>query len=193
MKKVLTGLIAGAMLAAASLSSAQAASYVLEKPHTQILFFVNHLGFSTSSGRFLEFSGNFDFTEGDWTDASAEVEIQTASIEMNDAKWNDHMKNEDFFAVEEFPNMSFKSTKVEAVDDKNAKLHGELTILGVTKPVVLDVSLNRVGNHPFKAEQTRAGFEARTTIKRSDYGMKYGLPMVGDEVEIRISVEGIQQ
>jgi len=184
---------AAALLSAIISPAAVAASYVLEKPHTQILFFANHLGFSTSSGRFLEFDGQFTFDQADWAASSAEITIQTDSLEMNHAKWNDHMKNEDFFDVPKYPTMTFKSTSVEPLAGGKAKLHGDLTILGQTHPITLDVSFNGTGNHPFKADEIRAGFELRGSIDRSKYGMVYGIPAVGKNVELRISVEGIQQ
>lgn len=164
-------------------------SYSFDKLHTQITFFVNHLGFSNSSGKFLDFDGGFKFDETKPEDSSVEVTIKTDSINMDDATWDDHLKAADYFNVAEFPEMTFKSTKVEKTGDKTGKITGDLTLLGVTKPVVLDVVFNKAGPHPMNGKHV-AGFSATTHLKRSEWGMKGGLPVVGDDVELRIEVEG---
>ncbi len=172
--------------------SARAAveTYTLDKAHTQIVFFVDHVGFSKSHGDFLDFDGSFDFDENNPESGSVEVSIKTASIDMvGNQKWIDHLKNADFFDVEKYPTMDFRSTGVEMTGENTAKLTGDLTLLGVTKPVTLDVTFNKAGKHPFSGKYV-AGFSARGTLKRSDFGMTYGLPLIGDEVELRIEVEG---
>ncbi len=166
--------------------------YEFDKLHTQILFFVSHLGFSFSEGEFLDFGGHFDLDRANLANSSVDVTIQTASIDMDDTKWDDHMKNQDFFNVEAFPTMTFKSTRVDVTGDNTADIHGDLTILGVTKPVVLKTVHNKSGEHPYSKKMV-AGFSATTTIKRSEWGMNYGLPAVGDDVEIRIEVEAVKQ
>ena len=178
-------LCAGLMLCA----NAYSANYVLEPVHTQILFFCDHLGFSKSQGEFLKFSGHFSFDPENPSAANVEVNIDTASIDMDHAEWNDHMRNEDFFDVEKFPTIEFKSTRVETSSNKQALVHGVLTMLGQTHPVVLNISHNKSGVHPFSGKYV-AGFSASTTIKRSQWGMTYGLPALGDEVEIRLEIEG---
>ena len=169
---------------------AQAApqKYVLDKPHTQVVFTVDHLGFAKSIGKFTDYQGSIQFDQAEPAKSSVEVTIQTASIDLNDQKWNDHMKSADFFNVEKFPAMTFKSTGIEVTGDKTANITGDLTILGVTKPVVLATVFNKAGKHPFMDRQ-EAGFSATTNIKRSDFGMGYGLPMVGDDVAITLEVE----
>lgn len=165
--------------------------YEFDTVHTQVLFFVDHIGFSKSQGEFLEFDGGFNFVEGDWSQSSVEVDIDTNSITMNNGKWDAHMKNADFFDVEKFPTMTFSSTKVEPIDGKTGKVHGNLTILGVTKPVVLNATFNKAGIHPF-SKRFVAGFSATTSVKRSDFGMTYGIPAIGDNIEIRLEVEGMK-
>lgn len=166
--------------------------YEFDKAHTQILFFVNHLGFSTSQGEFHDYDGSFEFNRSEPEKSKVEVMIKTNSIDMDDEKWDDHMKNKDFFHVKKFPNMTFKSTSIEKTGDKTGKLTGDLTILETTKPVTLDVVFNKAGKHPFNQKYV-AGFSAKTKIKRSDFRMNYGLPMIGDEVNIMIEVEGLRQ
>lgn len=188
---VLTLSFAAFMLLAAP-AKAQVETYDFDKAHTQILFFADHLGFSKSQGEFHDYDGNFVFDRTKPENSSVEVTIQTASIDMDHEKWDAHMKNEDFFDVEKYPTMTFKSTGIEVTGENTANITGDLTILGVTKPVTLAVMHNKSGKHPFNQKMV-AGFSASTTIDRSEWGMEYGLPMMSPEVEIRIEVEGFLQ
>lgn len=181
-------LLTAVLLAATTPAFAAPQTYEIESPHTQILFSVNHLGFSHSWGKFTEHDGKIMFDQENPANSSVEISIETDSIELNDDKWNDHMENADFFDVEQYPEMTFKSTKVEVTGEDTAKITGDLTIKGITKPVVLDTKLNKAGSHPM-AGKPWAGFSATTSIKRSDFGMTYGLPAVGDEVKIVLEVE----
>ena len=163
--------------------------YTFDKAHTQILFFVNHLGFSNSQGEFHDYDGHFVFDREHPEKSSVDVTIKTASIDMDSEKWNEHMTSPDFFNSEAFPDMTFKSTSIKVTGEKTADITGDLTLLGVTKPVVLKTTYNKSDKHPFSGKFV-SGFSAKTNIKRSDFGMAYGLPGVGDEVDIRIEVEG---
>lgn len=178
------------LLSATSPANAAAERYAFDKDHTQIFFSVNHLGFSNSTGKFEEFDGHFTFDPEKPENSSVYVTIKTDEIEIGSDEWEDHLENADFFNAEKFPVMTFTSTKVEKTGEKTGKLTGDLTLLGVTKPVTLDVTFNKVGVHPYSGKQV-AGFSATGTLLRSDFGMNYGLPAVGDEVSIRIEVEGI--
>lgn len=173
-------------------ANAEIEKYTFDKAHTQILFFVNHLGFSNSQGEFHDYDGYFLFDRDTPANSQIDVTIKTASIDMDDEKWDDHMKNEDFFNVETFPDMSFKSTSIEITGENTADITGDLTLLGVTKPVTLSVTHNKSGKHPF-GDKYVAGFSGTATIKRSEFGMNYGLPMVSDDVEIRLEVEGVRE
>ena len=168
---------------------ANAANYALEPVHTQILFFCDHLGFSKSQGEFLKFNGQFTFDPDDLKSSSVEVSIDASSIDMDNEKWNDHMRNADFFDVEKFPTIKFKSTHVDVQSEQLAQVHGDLTILGQTHPVTLNVKYNKSGVHPFSGNYV-TGFSATTNVKRSQYGMTYGLPALGDDIEIRLEIEG---
>lgn len=169
-----------------------AQQYRFDTVHTQILFFVDHLGFSRSQGEFLDFDGGFEFSEGDIPAAKVAVTIQSDSIDMDDEKWNQHMKSEDYFNVEKYPAIEFHSTRVEPTGGKTFNIHGDLTMLGVTRPVVVSTRLNKTGAN-LKSGDYVAGFSATAFLQRSQWGMKTGIPFVGDEVEIRIEVEGIFQ
>lgn len=166
--------------------------YNFDKTHTQILFFVNHLGFSMSQGEFHDYDGYFIFDRENPENSYVEVEIRAASIDMDDEKWDAHMKNEDFFHVEKHPVITFKSTNIEQFSEDSANITGDLTMLGVTKPVTLTTTLNKTGRHPFNQKYV-AGLSATATVKRSEFGMNYGLPLIGEEAEIRLEIEGIRE
>jgi polyisoprenoid-binding protein YceI len=173
-------------------ASAQEAYYEFDKAHTQILFFADHLGFSKSQGEFLDYDGYFLFNRTKPEKSYVEITIKTDSIDMDHERWDNHMKSEDFFNVEKFPTMDFRSTGIEVLSDSTADITGDLTILGITAPVVLHTVFNKAGRHPFNQKYV-AGFSAHTTVDRSVYGMTYGVPMIGDDVELRIEVEGIRK
>ena len=192
-RKIASLALAAALMTSITFSAAHAApkSYTLDKPHTQILFSVNHLGFSNSYGKFTDYSGKFTFDSASPASASVEVSIDPKSVELNDAKWNEHVKSADFLDAEKFPAMTFKSTKIDITGEKTANITGDLTLHGVTKPVVLATVYNQTGQHPYSGKIV-AGFSATTTIKRSDFGVSYGVPGVADDVIITLEVEGIQ-
>ncbi|MEM8833313.1 MAG: YceI family protein [Pseudomonadota bacterium] len=163
-------LILLALLVVPTLAHAKVAEYEFDKAHTQILFFVSHLGFSMSQGEFHDYDGVIQFDEENPEAGSIEITIKTDSIDMDDQKWDKHMKNEDFFDVKNYPTMTFKSTSIEKTGEKTANIAGDLTILDVTKPVVLQTTFNKAGVHPFTKRYV-AGFSATTAIKRSEFGM----------------------
>lgn len=163
-------------------------TYQFDKVHSQVVFYVNHLGFSNSSGRFHVADGAIQLDDKDWSKSSVQVVIDVNSLDMGDATWKEHLLDARFFDAAKHPTMTFKSTKVEATGDNQMKVHGELTLRGVAKPVTLDAKVNKIDTHPM-LRRPAAGFTATTKIKRSDFGMTNLLPMVGDEVDIRIEVE----
>lgn len=180
-------LMAAALFVAAP-AQAEIVKYTLEKPHTQILFSVNHLGFSNSTGMFHDFDGTIDYDTANIENSKVDVTIKAASVDMGTKPWDDHVKNADLLNVEKFPDITFKSTSVKKTGENTADITGDLTVLGVTKPVVLKTVQNKVGTHPMKGT-AHAGFSATTTFKRSEFGVNYGLPNVGDEVTVRLEVE----
>lgn len=170
--------------------NASAANYTLDTVHTQIMFSVSHHGFSDSRGAFTDFDGQFSFDEGDFSSSAVEVTIQTASLDLNDSTWNEHLSGEKWFDVEQFPTISFKSTSVEKTGDQAMKVVGDLTIKGVTKPAVMEVEVNKVGSMMGKE---KAGFSATMKIDRTEWGMSTFAPAIGAEVKIRVEVEGFKQ
>lgn len=169
--------------------TAMAASYTLDPTHTYPNFTINHLGFSTTHGRFDKTTGKLTMDKAKGT-GSVEVVVDMASVNTGMKKRDDHLRGPDFFNVAEFPEMTFKSTKVE-FKGKGAKVMGNLTIKGVTKSVTLDVASINCGVHPFNKKNV-CGFDATTSIKRSDFGIKYGLPAIGDDMNIMLQVEAIK-
>ncbi len=182
--------LAAITVAALGISPAKAepVRYEFDKAHTQILFFSDHFGFSKQQGEFQEFDGYFMFDEEAPENSSIDVTIKTASIDMDMERWDAHMKNEDFFNVTEYPEMTFKSTKVEITGENTGDITGDLTLLGQTHPVVLNVKLNKIGDHPMKGTKW-AGFQATGSLDRTVWGMNYGVPMMSPEIELRIDVE----
>ncbi len=166
--------------------------YDFDKVHTQILFFVDHLGFSNSQGEFHDYEGYIQFDRAAPENSKVDIVIKTDSIDMDDDLWDEAMKEKDFFNVEQFPEMHFKSTNIEITGDDSANIIGDMTIIGVTRPMTLSVVHNKSGKYPFNGTY-RAGFSAAGVVKRSDFGMDLILSMIGDEVEIMIEVEAVRR
>ncbi len=171
-----------------SLSAHAAETYNLDPSHTNITWHANHFGFSNPSGKFAKTEGVLTLDEAKPANSKVEVTISTASIVTGIDKFDEHLKSDDFFKVVKFPEAKFVSQKVDLKGRDAAKVTGNLTLLGVTKPITLDVKLNKIGENPINKKKT-AGFSASTTIKRSDFGINYALPGVSDEVKIDIESE----
>jgi polyisoprenoid-binding protein YceI len=165
-------------------------SYSIDSRHTFPVFEVNHLGFSTQRGRFNKTTGKISLDPVAKT-GSVEVSIATDSIDMGLDEWDKHMKNPDFFDVEKHPAMTFKSDRFSFQDSKPVAAEGQLTLLGVTKPVKLAIANFRCGMHPIAKKQT-CGADVSTTIKRSEWGMTKYVPLVSDEIRIHIPVEAFK-
>lgn len=185
--------IAAALAFLATPALAETETYQIDTSHTYVGFEVDHLGFSTTYGRFKDVSGTIEIDEANPEKSSVDVKIVPASIDTGDEKRDEHVRGPDFLDVEAYPEMSFKSTGIEKTGEKAGKITGDLTLHGVTKPVTLDATLNRMGAYPLGDDVTAAGFSASVTIKRSDFGMDKWAPMIGDEIPITISLEAQKQ
>ena len=169
----------------------------LDLSHSEVNFAVKHMMISTVRGKFNKFSGTIDFNEADPTHSSIDVSIDVASIDTRDEKRDGHLKSGDFFDVEKFPAITFKSTKVEKVSDSTAKVTGDLTIRGVSRPVVLDVTYAGQAKSPWGT--TSAGFSASTKISRKDWGLTWNVALetggvlVGEDISIAIEAELVKQ
>lgn len=165
----------------------------LDSVHTQLQFQVSHLGFSMSEGEFHGFDGSFQFDPDRPQDAACQIDIDVASLDMDDAKWNQTMLGKDWFNVAEHPRIEFRSLELNLpAGSKQGQLRGTLTMLGQRQPVVLDLQFNRLATHKFSQAYV-AGFSAKTKIKRSDFGMTHLIPDIGDEISISLEVEGIRK
>jgi polyisoprenoid-binding protein YceI len=184
------------VLAAAPLSAARAAPerYEIDPDHTTIAFLVSHIGYQKVLGQFLEFSGGFVFDEAERRLADLEVTIQVDSIETHHADRDDHLESNDFLAEDDHPEIRFVMTGAEPSGERDGRVLGDLTVRGVTRPVALDVTWNKSGPYPF-GDNYVTGISARTSFKRSDFGMTYGVAdgLVGDEVVVIIELEAIRQ
>jgi polyisoprenoid-binding protein YceI len=174
-------------LAAIPASTVLADSYSVDPAHTYVSFAINHLGFSTMRGKFDKQSGSLDYDPAAKT-ASVMVEIEAGSIDTGHAKRDEHLSSPDFLNVVENPTISFKSTKVGWSGSKLSSVTGNLTILGVSKPVTLKVNSIVCGQHPFNKKEL-CGFDAETSIKRSDFGVNYGIPAIGEVLDLKIEIE----
>lgn len=190
--------ILGILLAAGIIfcPSVWAATYKLDPDHTTVEFTIRHL-FTKVRGTFNTFEGAFEYEPGKPQSWKADATIQTASIDTRVEQRDNHLRSKDFFEVETYPTLTFKSTEVTDVTQDGAKLHGLLTIHGVEKPVVLDVTVHGVAKDPWG--NVLAGATATTRINRKEFGLTWnktletGQVLVGEEVEITIEAEGILQ
>lgn len=165
-------------------------AYRFDPSHTNIIWSASHFGFSKSSGQFLDFEGVMVIDNEAPEKSEVNITIQTESIFTGLPKFDQHLKSKDFFDVENHKTASFKSTKIELVGENKAIIHGELTLLGKTKPLTLDATLNKQDINPFNQKPT-IGFTVRGVIKRNEFGLDYGLPGISNEVDLWIEAEGI--
>lgn len=171
--------------------SASAASYDIDANHTQVEFTFSHLGYSNITGRLGQVSGSFEFDPANPARSSIEVQVPLSSLSTGVAKFDAHLSSADFFDAATFPTASFKSGKVTVLGENKLTVAGDLTIHGVTRPVLLDVTINKIGEHPMR-KTAAAGFDASTTIRRSDFGVGGMVPMISDEVRLEITLEAQQ-
>jgi polyisoprenoid-binding protein YceI len=167
---------------------AATAPYEIDPRHTQVLFTYSHMGMSHITGRFGDVSGTIALDADKPAASSVNVTIPVDSLSTGVPKLDEHMKSPDMFDAAQFPTATFASTSVKAVGKDHLQVTGNLTLHGVTRPVVLDTTINFAGPHPMN-KAPAAGFDATANLKRSDFGIGYGLPNVGDEVQLRITVE----
>jgi len=179
-------------------ASAAPETYVIDPIHSFAYFAIDHLGVSTVRGRFDKSSGKFTLDRAA-KNGSLEVVIDTASIDTGDRERgarprtrDEHLRSADFFNVAEFPQMTYKSTAVKFNGAAPAEIDGQLTLLGVSKPVTLKIERWVCKDHPMR-KKPMCGGDATATIKRTDFGMKYGVPAIGDAVTLSINFEAYKQ
>lgn len=190
MNRTLLALALAAPLAAA----AQVESYTIDPIHSFTYFGIDHLGVATIHGRFNKSSGKFTIDRAG-KKGSLELTIEAASVDTGDhdkgsrpRSRDEHLRSPDFFNAAEFPRITYRASNVTFSGDNPAEVDGQLTMLGVAKPVTLKVDRWTCRDHPM-SKRPMCGGNASGTVKRSDFGMKFGIPAIGDEVRLMINVE----
>lgn len=168
-----------------------ATTYTLDPDHTQGVFRWNHLGFSSPAAQFSQGEGTLEFDQADPTKSSVTVTIPLSSLHTGVPALDDDLRSKEFFDTATFPTATFKSTKVEkGAMTGQLKVTGDLNLHGVTKPVTLAVTIVKVGTNP-RTGLPAVGFDATTTLRRSDFGLGAYVPQVGDKIPMRIVSEAI--
>jgi polyisoprenoid-binding protein YceI len=184
-------LVLAALMSATASMAVAADKYVLDSSHSQVLFSYNHLGFSTTHGMFSGFEGEIMFDQENPANSSVSVSMPTKSMFTGWEAREQHFMSDDFFGATDEDMITFTSTSIEVTGDDTALITGDLTMNDVTKSVVLDAKLNQVSDHPME-NKPWAGFDANTTLLRSDYNVGNFAPFVSDEVQVMISLEAMK-
>lgn len=179
------GTLLSCMLAAPAFASPE--TYTLDPMHTAVEFHINHFGFSNPSGKFMNIQGTLVLDQQNPAASKVNVTIPIASIDTDIAKLDEHVKGKEFLDAEAFPTATYVSDRVDITGKDSAVVHGMLTLHGVTKPVALNVKLNKLDKNMMN--KMTAGFTATASINRSDFGMTRYLPGLGDQVRIDIESE----
>ena len=181
-------LLVAALFAFAGSAFAAPVTYKLDPAHTSVVAQWNHFGFSNPFAHFGNVEGTLVYDAANIGNSSVQVTLPLSGLEAFTPKFNDHLRSADFFDAAKFPNATFKSTRVEAAGEGKLKVSGELTIKDITRPVVLDVTLNKAAIHPMSKAPT-IGFDATASISRTEFGVGAYVPNVGDTVTLRITTE----
>lgn len=166
----------------------RAGTYTLDPAHSKITWYVNHLGFSTYAGQFAGATGTLVLDPKAPAAAQLEVTVKTDDVGPLNEALDKHLKSADFLDTAKFPTATFKATRIVVKDGNEADIHGDLTLRGVTKPIVIKAEFNQAGVNPLDKTYS-VGFDGEAKIRRSDFGIAYALPAVGDEVKLKIEAE----
>ncbi|WP_405528139.1 YceI family protein [Streptomyces canus] len=170
--------------------------YTIDASHSTIGFTVRHAMVTNVKGKFDEFSGSLHLDGGDPSASTASIDVKMDSIDTGSADRDGHLKSADFFKIEEFPTMTFRSTKAEALGDEDYRITGDLTVLGTTKPLTIDLEFNGAAKDPFGNE--RVGFEGKAEIKRSEWGLTWnaaletGGVLISDKIKLSFDISAIK-
>lgn len=171
--------------------------YTIDTTHSEIGFSARHAMVTTIRGRFTGYEGALHLDGGNPSASSAELTIQVASIDTALAARDEHLRNGDFFAADEFPEITFRSTAAEQVDDETYRMHGDLTVKGITRPVSIDLTLNGQVTDPYG--NVRVGFDGSATVSRGDWGLTYnaalegGGVLISDKVKLTFDISAVKQ
>ncbi|WP_193142361.1 MULTISPECIES: YceI family protein [unclassified Meridianimarinicoccus] len=176
-------------------AQADMARYTLDRDHVVVAFLVDHIGYANVLGRFPDVSGGFDFDPDTKVLGAVEVTIGAASVQTDHDARDGHVRSQDFLSAEAHPTFTFTADGGTPITDTTGTVTGTLTLRGVSQPLTLDVTLNQVADYPFGHSKQTVGISARGMVKRSEFGMDYGVAngLVGDEVYLIIEAEGVLQ
>ncbi|MFI9343831.1 YceI family protein [Streptomyces sp. NPDC052773] len=170
--------------------------YTIDAAHTTIGFTARHAMVTNVKGKFLDFSGSLHLDGTDPSKSSASIDVKMDSIDTGNADRDGHLKSADFFKTDEFPTMTFRSTKAESLGGDDYRITGDLSILGVTKPITIDLEFNGAAKDPFGNE--RVGFEGKATILRSEWGLTWNAALetggflVSDKIKLNFDISAIK-
>jgi polyisoprenoid-binding protein YceI len=184
--------LASALAAVAFGASAESVTYKIDPNHTVVLATWNHFGYSNPSANFGQASGTIVYDAAAPERSSVEVTLPMSGLDTFVPKLDEHLKSADFFDAAKYPAATFRSTAVKALGDGRLEVTGNLDLHGTSKPVVLDVKLNKSEPHPM-GKAPAIGFDASTTIRRTEFGIDKYVPMVSDEIALRITTEAHAQ
>ena len=194
MKRSFRMTVAALLFSAVPLPSALAGDlYDLDPEHTQTIFHIDHLGYSTVTGSFHQVKGVLTLDEEHPEQSLVEATIEASSIDTGVPTRDEDLRSSQFFDVARHQTITFRTKKVRRRGPRGADLSGELTLLGITRLVTLRTTFNRVAPDPLRGNRMVAGFTASATIRRSDFGMKAFVPLIGDIVRIDINAEAIRR
>ncbi|WP_328501513.1 YceI family protein [Streptomyces sp. NBC_00457] len=170
--------------------------YTIDPSHSSIGFVARHAMVTNVKGKFLDFTGSLHLDGTDPAQSTATIDVKMDSVDTGSADRDGHLKSSDFFKIEEFPTMTFRSTKAEALGAEDYRITGDLSILGVTKPLTIDLEFNGAAKDPFGNE--RVGFEGKAEIKRSEWGLTWnaaletGGVLVSDKIKLNFDISAIK-
>ncbi|WP_415251964.1 YceI family protein [Thermomonas sp.] len=167
--------------------------YVFDPVHTRVMFSIDHAGFSNAIGTVSGSEGSLHFDPEHWERTQLDVSVPMTKLDMGDSGWTASVFAPRFLNVKRYPQARFVATEVSRTEGKHGRACGRLTLHGVTRPLCMELTLNRIGRYPLPPFRRTVGFSASATLKRSDYGMKSWRSLVGDDVVLRIEAELYRQ
>lgn len=192
-RMISAAVVSMALVAGTVQANTESGSYAfdVDGQHQFVMFKISHLGYSWLYGRFNEFDGNFTYDAENPEQSKVSVTVQTDSIDTNHAERDKHLRSDDFLGVDQYPEATFESTRIEKTGEKTAKVHGDLTLHGVTREVTLDMEQIGYGDDPWGGY--RMGFAGSTEIRLADFGIDYDLGPASETLELILSIEGVKQ
>ena len=167
--------------------------YAIDPVHTRVMFEIDHAGFSKAIGTVSGSEGSLQFDADDWSTARLDVTVPMQRLDMGDSGWSASVFAPRFLDVKRYPQARFVSTRAERREGNRGTVCGDLTLHGVTRPLCMDLVLNKIARYPLPPFRRTAGFSARTSLKRSDFGMKAWRSLIGDEIALRIEAELVRR